>query len=178
MVVCEIRAAVQTQVHATGVNLPDPVRERQKQGKTDPPTTRVRTGTDEVSTKRQVLFGRAEGVRPDEARFPGVDRESVFGQGFCPQSVPAVRRHQDVLRGSAQSTGDTEQVAEGTLVKWQDGGVPRDSAQNHVTTRVGVREAEQGKTLKGSFQKTGGPGSRRRGGGEKGAGGRVGRERE
>ena len=52
MVVCEFRAAVQTQVHATGVNLPDPVRERQKQGKTYPPTTRVRTGTDEVSTKR------------------------------------------------------------------------------------------------------------------------------
>ena len=59
-------------------------------------------------------------------------------------------------------------------MKWQDGGVPKDSAQNHVTTRVGAREAEQGKTLKGSFQKTGGPGSRRRGGGgEEGAGGRT-----
>ena len=60
-------------------------------------------------------------------------------------------------------------------MQWQDGGVPGDSAQNHVTTRVRVREAEQGKTLEGSFQKAGSPRSRGRGGGEERGGG--GRER-
>lgn len=177
MVVCEIRAAVQTQVHATGINLPDPVLERQGQSETDPPTARARTGTDKMSTKSQMLFGRTEGIWPEEARLPGVNRGCVFRQGFCPQHVPAIRRHQDVLRGSPQGTGDTEQVAEGTLVKWQDGGVPGDSAQDHVTARVRVTETEDGETPQGFFQEAGGPGRRGRGGGgEKGA--RGGREEE